>query len=1108
MSGPRPSTMPPMTSWRVTCRQSVGWIALGWLALVPTGVWAKPMPIPLRVGFAKVKLSLPTDCQMTGFEDRGAIDADGVADPLYARATMLEQGGTRVAVVSLDVFAVDASLRERVLRRAETLKLTDAVLSATGTVRGPAGLLKARRWRPSLGAYRDDVAHAVLSATHRAITDAQERLAAATVSFSQIETPSDHVAVFRAPNGSVRGVWLGPCLPPPVGRQRETTFSAGLAGHLCDTLEAARAGVSFQVLPGPAHTQEGRDARVRAGPMIARLTGAIARAVSTSAAATPAMHVSTRAAKLHTPWRSLLDRQGAAVLAHDEPWHLPVTTLTMGTQLLQTVPGELAQCDVKSPDRWTVTHAQGYGGTFIGAYRFKHRAVAASRNVTGPEAVPEVLRRPSARARRDSFVPAMANDHPEVTHLTPSVPKSPAAKASDAYRLGHAHGSLLRDALRAFLEDSEAALLHAANTNNERLVGAWVKRYGGAKARAYVLLELIKQARALLPHIPDDQLDEMEGIGDAAGVPFDSILLINTFLTLAEQTSNERILSLPARCTNVVVHGRATSMGQLLHASTLDWALRDLLAPATRPFVIEPAKGHAFLSISWPGMVGTLRAMNTHGLAITEESCAAPKDTCADGLALPLLLRTVVQYERTLTGAVQRLTEAPGTCGYNVSVSDGNQLDARTVELTASHHQVRVPVSDVLVGVALDAPDSSYAGPRDPAIPAADGSSATRYRALASALDHMKHPLRLRDVQAVITDPTIGIRNEGTLLACVFEPSARRAHVALDLRGDRAPTWKRVDLRAILENDLPATRRGLPPVPRAPTMIKRRDRAFTLVPGATRWSLVFPSPLPSGHAFNDSVKAELWLPQKAKGVVIHLPAWKEPTLAAHRLLATQLALAGIATVILPLPYQASRAAPQESSGAWTLSANLARTRAALVQGLADTLALSRLLEDEYGFEPARQGVTGVSLGAHVAAVAYGAYPERFHHGGFILAGGNVHEAFMKKNSVTTRIHAKLVRRGVTLEEAGELMLGMDPLHHADPDRREGIVLIAADADDVVAPANVKLLAKAYGGAPITWLSGGHYAPANPLMAVRAISALRTHLLGRLALRPTAKTKPK
>src|SRR5690606_9675572 len=134
---------------------------------------------------------------------------------------------------------------------------------------------------------------------------------------------------------------------------------------------------------------------------------------------------------------------------------------------------------------------------------------------------------------------------------------------------------------------------------------------------------------------------------------------------------------------------------------------------------------------------------------------------------------------------------------------------------------------------------------------------------------------------------------------------------------------------------------------------------------------------------------ELFLPAEgaARGVLIQLPAWKERTLVGHRALAFANARRGFATAILPMPYQNGREPAGVRAGVWTLSADLARTRQAALQGLADVAATSLVLEQAFGFPPNRQVIGGVSLGAHLAATALGLYPERFAGAALVLAGG-------------------------------------------------------------------------------------------------------------------------
>ena len=645
------------------------------------------------------------------------------------------------------------------------------------------------------------------------------------------------------------------------------------------------------------------------------------------------------------------------------------------------------------------------------------------------------------------------------------------------FRLGYDHGTRLAAEIRDLLRVAEPALV------------AQAAKRGLAKNQVVPLL--VRAAKSVEPRIPTEYVAEMRGIAQGAGVPYDRILLINTFLTIAEQTDPAALLKLPVRCTNVVAFGEATCMGQMLHASTLDWGLGAVLRGRARVIVFEPAQGAAFVSIGWPGMVGTLRAMSTHGVVVTEESCAAPLDTRLDGTPLPLVLRDAIQYGAHLEDAVARVRSARGTCGYKITISDGPCMDARTIAVTATRHHVRKPANGLLFGVEPGASGDRFEGGKaDPEIPRSDASSRLRYEALRKLIRPGHQCLRRSLVSWALAQQPI--TNDNTLLACVFEPLQLRLHVALgddvDPDDTAAPLRWTTHHLATLLGDAWRTRHD--PLRQSPP-IEATWKDLTPLFGIRRSEIAFASPRPSHRAFNDQVHAELWRPEEEpKGVVIHLPAWKERTLAAHRFLAANLARRGIAAVILPLPYQHGRTAPGERPGQRTLSANLAETRNAMVQGLSEVRALAEHLRDKLGRPLA---VSGVSLGGHVAAVAYGRFPDLFAGGAFVLAGGNVIEAFLLPNSVTGRIQKELARRGVTLAEAREMAREFEPLRYADPKRGKGIVIVAADEDDVVAPRRAKALAKAYGDAKIVWLDGGHYAPVRPDQAARLVKAVGEHL---------------
>jgi neutral ceramidase len=92
----------------------------------------------LRAGVARVDITPSSFMQMYGYANRKCGPANGTHDPLFAKALVLEAGGTRMAIVTADV----GSLVSENLRREISTKLNMSVvlLSASHTHSAPAFL--------------------------------------------------------------------------------------------------------------------------------------------------------------------------------------------------------------------------------------------------------------------------------------------------------------------------------------------------------------------------------------------------------------------------------------------------------------------------------------------------------------------------------------------------------------------------------------------------------------------------------------------------------------------------------------------------------------------------------------------------------------------------------------------------------------------------------------------------------------------------------------------------------------------------------------------------------------------------------------------------------
>jgi hypothetical protein len=259
------------------------------------------------------------------------------------------------------------------------------------------------------------------------------------------------------------------------------------------------------------------------------------------------------------------------------------------------------------------------------------------------------------------------------------------------------------------------------------------------------------------------------------------------------------------------------------------------------------------------------------------------------------------------------------------------------------------------------------------------------------------------------------------------------------------------------------------------------------------------SPRPSGNARNDLFPLEEWVPKEpAPAAILVLPMWKGGVLLAERIMAAHLSDRGYLAAVLPLPWMMQRSPPGVQSGDFTVSSDLRRTEAALRQALADVRAaatrLSRLPEVPGG----RLGVAGISLGAHVAAVAHRDDP-RFSAAVLVMAGGDPAGMVWAGSRETRRMKEELVARGVTLPELRRTFLPMDPATFPAPPawpgfpRHRGVLMVNGTEDTVVPSENARLLRAALAEPEILWFPEDHYSMAK--RAREILAATDRHLDG-------------
>jgi len=95
-------------------------------------------PSALQAGFAEVDITPPAHCMLAGYFHPRKIE--GVLDPLFARAAVLESGGQRIALVSCDLLSLrreTVATARREIERTTGIPGQNVALFATHTHTGP-----------------------------------------------------------------------------------------------------------------------------------------------------------------------------------------------------------------------------------------------------------------------------------------------------------------------------------------------------------------------------------------------------------------------------------------------------------------------------------------------------------------------------------------------------------------------------------------------------------------------------------------------------------------------------------------------------------------------------------------------------------------------------------------------------------------------------------------------------------------------------------------------------------------------------------------------------------------------------------------------------------
>jgi dipeptidyl aminopeptidase/acylaminoacyl peptidase len=142
------------------------------------------------------------------------------------------------------------------------------------------------------------------------------------------------------------------------------------------------------------------------------------------------------------------------------------------------------------------------------------------------------------------------------------------------------------------------------------------------------------------------------------------------------------------------------------------------------------------------------------------------------------------------------------------------------------------------------------------------------------------------------------------------------------------------------------------------------------------------------------------------------------------------------------------------------------------QAVLDIRRGASFLAAQPNIDASELGITGISLGGITAALAAANEP-RFKNVAPVLAGGDL-VRIAKESKEFARHRAKIDAEGIDPTAELEKCRCVDPLEYAANLRGRNMLMINAEADEVIPKSCTLALWEAAGKPPQVWLRGGHY----------------------------------
>ncbi len=756
-----------------------------WLALAMLAVCGAAQA--LEAGAAKAEITPPLGSPLNGYGDRLGRGALQVHDPLYARCLYLNDGETQVLLVTSDLCIINRELRKRVLELApKEVPQENIILTATHTHSAQGGMVKPLVFRSVSGPFVPEVLELTAQRFAEAMRAAIDSRRPATVGYGVGEQkdltsnrrygdgPTDpQIGVLRVNDANGAPIAIAANLaahPTTVSDDDLYLISADYPGFFYPKLEALAGADCVAMFMNGAEGNQ-RPTNPENQPDSWKRTESIGRLLA-ERVKTVADGIVCEDRKLHIG-RATPDLPLTMASTIVFPSTI-IETLEVGDLLMTFVPGE--PCVEIALALRKRALARGYAAQFtvglsndflayfapVAYYSQLHYETAM--NFYGPRMQDWLCSQFAQLMTR----PPSANEEPLLDRKPVAAGEVETVEQGrrvvlkgSPYAIGYARAAAFRDEIAgAYRAKIVAAVDSGAMLPKQ---GFWKMVPSFFDATPLALIALGIGVRPFLQGMAGDAFEEIEGMADGAGLPFDALLLVQAAPSIGAQPDAGVFYRAPF-CTMLATTGDRAGADDVLVGRNLDWTDDE------PPVIVDetPEKGHRFVQVGFPWNVGVFTGMNDAGVVLCAERMESLGRPPIDGAPIEFVLRDLLQTCDSLAAAVERLRACVNLRGYHVLAAGPGVPKAEVVEFGASV-VVRDPVKGVLLGA-------------DPEGAQVDADAKTRYARLASLLDG-EHIVGTAKIKAALADREPGqsgnstIWNARTRHSVVFEPKNRKIDV-------------------------------------------------------------------------------------------------------------------------------------------------------------------------------------------------------------------------------------------------------------------------------------------------------------------------------------------